>query len=338
MTGVVICGGRRVESTIEVVGRGFEKVGHTVAYVPTRDYTNKEYGSFGPYPDVTEQILSAIESVDAQVIVWIMCKQDYPSGLNEQIKAKYPDVKIGYHSFDDPFVVDTGEYKRSTEFDFAITCCESSIEDYKNIGVPAICLYPPFDSDMQTEYPVSTNYACDISFIATNLYPPARYPYSLYNRVDLVNAVRDIGNMKLFGPWEKRFSWGGEHSSPDIKDIWEKPLRFHELAGVYKASKINLNSHVRPDGYMYLNERFTNVLGTGSFMLVDNVNGLAQLEEDSKGFVIYHNIDDLRDKVKFYLDNDRARNEVCQFGLRLAQSKFINTVFAESIFRFIKDI
>jgi hypothetical protein len=77
-----------------------------------------------------------------------------------------------------------------------------------------------------------------------------------------------------------------------LKSQWRGALRFEQLASVYKASRINLNSHVRPDGLLYINERFTNVLGCGAFMLVDNVAGLSEMREAGEAFDIYDSLED----------------------------------------------
>ncbi len=335
MVGVVICGGRRVESTIAVVGRGFEREGHDVAYLPTRDYSKPSpQAKFSAPDDIEEKLLAAVKSVDAKLIVWLMCKADYTPGLIARMRDRLPGVRWAYHSFDDPFIVDTGEFRVAAEFDFAITCCEGSIADYAGIDTPAICLYPPFDEDMQTNAPVKETELCDMSFIATNMYPPARFPRSYRSRADIVRALEPVGKLSLFGPWENRYNWGGEHGAPELKHLWRGALRFEQLAPIYKASRINLNSHVRPDGYLYLNERFTNVLGSGGFMMVDRVNGIEELQADGKAFEIYDDIGDLVEKCRFYLANEEARLKIAAQGLALARQRFSNTIFARRTLEF----
>ncbi len=92
-----------------------------------------------------------------------------------------------------------------------------------------------------------------------------------------------------------------------MKSQWRGALRFEQLASVYKASRINLNSHVRPDGLLYMNERFTNVLGCGAFMLVDNVAGLSEMQEAGEAFDIYDSLEDPGEKVRFFLRNEWER-------------------------------
>lgn len=318
-----------------MIGRGFQRVGWSVAYVPSRDYNNTSAGSFGPYGDIKDRILTAVDGVSAEMLIWVACKQDYPSGLCAELRALRPELRLLYHSYDDPFIIGTDYYKSSSEFDAAVTCCEGSIVDYRELGIPAVCLYPPFDSDIHTKAALDTNALCDLSFIATNLYPPEQYAHSQFNRADIVRAVRHLGELSLYGPWAKRFGWGGPYGVPELQDRWKGELCFARLAGVYKASRVNLNSHVRPDGSMYLNERFTNVLGSRAFMLVDNVNGLEALERESGGFVIYNDLKDLVSKAEFYLKNDRARAKVADAGLRLAEARFSNSIFAATLIRFV---
>ncbi len=332
--GVLICGGRRVESTIRVVGRGYEKIGYDVAYLPTRDYDRPSPTSkFSPIENLEDALVGKIRSVGADLVVWVMCKSDYPAGLIPHLRDAVPHTRWGFHSFDDPFAVDTGEFERARDFDFAITCCESSIADYATLGVPAVCLYPPYDEDLQTNATPERDTA-DMSFIATNLYPPARFAKSLYCRADIVRAVAPLGDLALYGPWEKRYNWGGEFGVPELKGQWRGALRFEQLAAVYKSSRINLNSHVRPDGYLYLNERFTNVLGCGGFMLVDAVAGLESLQDGGEAFVIYRSLEDLQEKVRYFLAHETERRAIADRGLALARGMFSNTLFAERAARY----
>lgn len=336
MRGVVICGGQRVESTTELVGRGFRKLGYRVAHLPTRDYTRPAPPSvYSAIENIEDRLVEAVRSVDAELVIWIMCKVDYKPGLIPSLRDRLPDVRWAFHSFDDPFTVTNGEFKRSLEFDFAITCCVGSLDDYARIGVPAVCLYPPFDEEQQTAIPANEAARCDFSFIATNLYPPAKFPRSFFCRADIVRAVDPLGQLAIYGPWDTRYGWGGDYGVPELKEKWRGKLRFHQLAPVYKASRINLNSHVRPDGYLYLNERFTNVLGSGAFMLVDPVNGIDELQpKEGKAFDTYASLDELKEKVAFYLANDTARLAVAARGLELARRRFTNTAFAEEAMRF----
>ncbi|MBY6241528.1 glycosyltransferase [Methylosinus sp. Sm6] len=337
--GVVICGGRRVESTIAVVGKGFERIGVKAAYVPTRDYSRPSSAAkYSPFPDIEDRILEAVQQVDAKIVVWVMCKRDYEPGLIRRIKEKNGDIKFAFHSFDDPFVIEFGEHLVSSDFDFAITCCEDSIADYAAIGVPAVVLYPPFDEDTHTNAARSDAFDCDMSFIATNMYPPSRFRFSLYCRSDIVRRVAPLGDVKLFGPWDKRLAWGGEFGVPEMRDNWRGALRYEELPSAYKSSRINLNSHVRPDGRLYLNERFSTVLGSGGFLMTDSVNGLLELETECGGFVVYHSLEDLEDKCRFYLSNETERRSVIERGLAYATAHFSNKVFAEKILSFARAI
>jgi glycosyltransferase involved in cell wall biosynthesis len=160
------------------------------------------------------------------------------------------------------------------------------------------------------------------------------YPDCFYSRADLVRAVAPLGSLKIFGPWEKKYGWGGEYGVPELRDKWCKRLKYEELPSAFKSSTINLNSHVCPSGYLYLNERFTTVLGSGGFMLTDRVRGIEELLEEQPGFVVYDDLEDLKDKVRFYLRNDTPRRAITRAGLALAKSRFTNKLFAENLIAF----
>ena len=76
---------------------------------------------------------------------------------------------------------------------------------------------------------------------------------------------------------------------------------------------------MRPDGYKYLNERNYEILGSGGFMLVDNVNGINEIFQDKKESVVYSSIGGLIDKVKHYLTNEKERIEIAKNGYERAK-------------------
>jgi len=60
--------------------------------------------------------------------------------------------------------------------------------------------------------------------------------------------------------------------------------------------------------------RVFEIPGSGGFLLTENVENLGEYYEDGKEIVIFENKKDLLEKIKYYLENDKIRNEIAYNG------------------------
>jgi spore maturation protein CgeB len=82
---------------------------------------------------------------------------------------------------------------------------------------------------------------------------------------------------------------------------------------ILSASKISLNVHgdfMRYGGNMRLFE----AAGAGSFQLVDDRPGVREWFTPGEHLVIYNSLDDLRDKVTYYLAHPDERERIAAAG------------------------
>ncbi|MEO1291293.1 MAG: glycosyltransferase [Pseudomonadota bacterium] len=240
-----------------------------------------------------------------------------------------------YHTFDDPFEADRTGNPLAADFDYAITCCEGSLQHYARMGTPAICLYPPYDEEIHGNAHPEEEFDCDFSLVATNLYPKSRFPKVLVERSQLARLMVGMGSARFYGPWDKRHGWGGEFGVPDLKSHWHGFLKFDRLAALFVSTKINVNTHVRPDGYRYLNERTCLLLGAGAFMMCDRVAGLEEWSDNERRFVLFSSLDEFVEKARYYLDRPKERAEIAARGQAFAEDRFSSTAFARDLCRFV---
>lgn len=85
-----------------------------------------------------------------------------------------------------------------------------------------------------------------------------------------------------------------------------------ELAEVYNSSKINLN--ITTNGKSSLNYRVFEILASGGFLLTDEREDLKEFFEISKQLETYSSIEDLIDKIDFYLKNLNIAQKIAQSG------------------------
>lgn len=85
-----------------------------------------------------------------------------------------------------------------------------------------------------------------------------------------------------------------------------------ELAKVYNSSKINLN--ITNSGKSSINYRVFEILASGGFLLTDEREDLKEYFKISKQLETYSNIEDLIDKINFYLKNLNIAQKIAQLG------------------------
>jgi len=85
---------------------------------------------------------------------------------------------------------------------------------------------------------------------------------------------------------------------------------FEEAARKYAESKIVFNIAMKDD----LNMRVFEALGSGSFLLTDDVSSLSDLFRDGVHLATYKTLDEAVDKAKYYLENDEERQKIAEQG------------------------
>lgn len=95
-----------------------------------------------------------------------------------------------------------------------------------------------------------------------------------------------------------------------------------DVVNIYNYSKININLHssmwhwdINTNGD-FLNPRLYEILGCGGFQLVDERKYLKGVFEDGKDLVVFKSVDDLRKKIRYYLDNEDERLAIAEHGYK----------------------
>ena len=79
---------------------------------------------------------------------------------------------------------------------------------------------------------------------------------------------------------------------------------------IVSRTKINLNLCTASGA----SDRIYKVLGAGGFLLTNDWDGREEMFKDGKEIVIYQDAADLNDKIKFFLANQQAREEIANNG------------------------
>lgn len=325
---VFLTGGRKLAQATWCIAQGFERIGCSVVYLASRKLETK----CDPLDNAFDLFGDHVREVRPDILFWTMCKRDCPEGLIAHLKTIRPEMRTVYHSFDDPCAIETDHPQEPKQFDCAVTCCEGSIPWYERQGVKAICLYPPADQELHGKAAPVAAEQCDFSFAATTIYPKDRFPV-LADRAEIVRRVAPLGKLHLVGTWgEKNADWGSKYGPAELKECFKGYRQYEEMPGVYASAAINLNSHVRPDGYRYLNERVITCMASGGFMLCDRVNGIEELFRPDVEIVTWGSLDELEEKTRWWLAHPRERAEVAAAGRSVIWQRYSNEHHARSVF------
>src|SRR3990167_5370099 len=181
---------------------------------------------------------------------------------------------------------------RAKRSDMVFCAQKKAVSDFVRDGIPADkCFWLPHAFDPLAYSPGVFNpgkNAWD-----TEAVPLKRYDVCFIGNLNDVNRVNHLD--RLFKEFPN-FYWGTE--------------RFHEAAAIFNQSKIVFNVSSRKE----LNMRHFEALGTGSFLLTDNIPVEENVFKEGEHFIGYDNMDDMIDKAKYYLAHDEERERIATQG------------------------
>ena len=94
---------------------------------------------------------------------------------------------------------------------------------------------------------------------------------------------------------------------------WVKPIPFSQYVPLYQRTKIGFNVHNRGE-YTVGAYRLFELPANGVMQISDGGEYLNQFFREGEEIVGYKNIDDLIDKIKYYLDHDEERRAIALSG------------------------
>lgn len=115
------------------------------------------------------------------------------------------------------------------------------------------------------------------------------------------------------------------YSNSDVSDLLRIQYcgsvdYWSEMPKVFHASKINLNFTI-PNIKSGIPLRIWDVLGSGGFLLTNYQAEIPYYFEEGKDLVCFDGIEDLREKVGYYLTHEEERQEIARNGYRKVKEK-----------------
>lgn len=123
--------------------------------------------------------------------------------------------------------------------------------------------------------------------------------------------------------WHQRIigKWKFKRRYPYLsKFVENKVLIPSDVITYYKRTKINLNIHI--EGHTCYNCRTFEVMGNDNFILSDRQN-ICNLElKEKRDFECYSNINELLEKIEYYMSHEDERNQIARNGGQLIREKY----------------
>lgn len=251
--------------------KALERLGYEIAFIPAMLYKHENPKSH------VQLIIDHINNEKPDICLW--WRAETLSGLEFHKIRKSVSGKFILYSWDDPLQWEHHiEMPYKCRFlDAAFSCCMDSVEMYKQHGVPIVEWCPP-GFDPEVHYPeIDDNYKCDISIVCTNLYHGRAITQKQHlSRKDIIDKIlEDYPSIDLR-------IYGSENFREIYPNHYKGWISFNESRKVFHNSRINICTHIRPDGDMYINERVCQILGSGGFLMIDTVKGLDKVLTDIK--------------------------------------------------------
>ena len=167
----------------------------------------------------------------------------------------------------------------------------------------------PYGCDPEYHRPVDLTgeekkkYGRDISFVGS-FYP---------NRARVLESISDL-DLAVWGPYWSRL----DKASPITSKAVSAKLNYDEWIKIYSASKINLVIHY-DDGKTPCNQaspKLYETLACKAFALVDDQHDARVLFEDGRHLVFFTDENDLKKKIRYYLDHPDERDKIAEAGYR----------------------
>lgn len=214
------------------------------------------------------------------------------------IKAE-TGCKLLYSTGTSPIVFSHAiEREAAPLFDLVITNDFYHGIQWRELGAKDMICLPVVAVDSDFHYPRTHNpdLAVDVGFVGTLL------PENLYSeRVEALQALSDFD----LGVWSV-------HDIPgNLKPFLRGSALGQSMLEVLSSAKISVNVHgnfMRYGGNMRLFE----TAAVGSFQIVDNRVGIQEWFELDKHLVTFEDLQDLQDKVAYYLVHDDERMTIAE--------------------------
>jgi len=220
-------------------------------------------------------------------------------------RIKHMGIPIALWTTDVP--ADFKNILESASFYDHLFCAGSEASDifhargFENVTWLPFACDPNFHKRISLNIDESHQFAKDIVFVGSY--------YS--NRARILEGIADL-DLGVWGPyWQKL-----EVHSPLKKKAINIKMNYDQWVKIFNASKINIVIHYQ-DGKLPCHQaspKLFEAMACGCFVLTDRQKDAQALFKDKEHLVFFDDPQDLRAKIKYYLDHEDERKRIAERG------------------------
>jgi hypothetical protein len=276
---------------------GFEKNGHTVVRFDTKGEKQQASG-----------ILETVKRVKPDFV--LHTKDEFPVQVFDELRKEtrvvqwYPDPVIPEWLL--PYV---------KACDIFFTMADGLVDEFRKLNPLSFWLTQAFEP---TFFPLTglseddrKTFSAEVGFVG-NLGSKPQY---LSRRRALERVIAAGADLKWWGPkipWKlgnMPLVYGRVGKAYGGKFVWGE-----EYGKVARLSKIFLAFDSKPELSKSMSARMYTAVGCGAFYLCMHVNGIEEVLIPDREIVTFHTEDEMIDKIRFYLRDDKAREKIAAAG------------------------
>ncbi len=256
---------------------------------------------------MNREIMATVRREHPQYVLWTSYYYDvFPETLDTIRQAG--STVVGWY-FDDEWRFDQYSKYWIPHLDYSVTNSVSTVPKYQALNARVIQTIPntgvacfPDWSHMAEKY--------DVSFVGSRVYA---------NREQLFDNIEKSGiHIAIFGAgWPRGY------------------VSFEEMLDIFQTSKINLNfSTGNPvDGdVLQIKGRVFQVCMAGGFLLTEYVPGLEKYFVPDKEIVWFHTLEEMSEKIIYYLNHDEERRSIAKAGWARASREYTSGAMMAQVF------
>ena len=166
---------------------------------------------------------------------------------------------------------------------------------------------------------ILSNWGCDENFFikpkkkSAYLYDVCFIGNSYLGREKIINELKDFGiNIQCFGKG------------------WGELIDDKELPKIMNSSKININFSKSRGNQLQTKARIFEIIGAGGFCISEKSDEVKNFFRENHEIVIFNNLTELRNKIKYYLKNETKREKIVNNGyLRCSKEYYYKKIILD---------
>jgi spore maturation protein CgeB len=267
--------------------------------------------------EMNRQFLAVVEKEQPDYIfLWLMHEEFYPETLIKIKEISPKSISMCYNG-DDDYKFENYTSHLFPLIDYFLSTQPNILPEYRKLGKPVSF---SCGADTQEFKPLGLKKEIDVSFVGT--------PKN--DRIDFMRFLIKNGiNAKVFGAgWEKY---------PEFKNAHLGEIDHHEFIEVINKSKINICLSKNYFGGTHILERFFEINACRSFGLTEHASGYFPTFKEGEDIVTFRNKEELLNKVKYFLKNDKEREEIASKAYKKTLQSYSNQQLFEKAISFMEN-